>query len=60
MAYKSRRYIRDKYEKVKYDLEVYLDILNKDKKDKITDEEANAVKNNVIDNMQAIIKELEK
>ena len=60
MAYKSRRYIRDKYEEVKYDLEVYLEILNKDKKDKITDEEANAVKNNVIDNMQAIIKELEK
>lgn len=60
MAYKSRRYIRDKYEEVKYDLEVYLEILNKDKKDKITDEEANAVKYNVIDNMEAIIRELQK
>lgn len=60
MAYKSRRYIRDKYEKVKYDLEVYLDILNKEKDDKITDTEANAVKYNVIDNMEAIIKELQK
>lgn len=60
MAYKSRRYIRDKYEEVKYDLEVYLEILNKDKKDKITDAEANAVKYNVIDNMEAIIRELQK
>lgn len=60
MAYKSRRYIRDKYEEVKYDLEVYLEILNKDKKDKITDEEADAVKYNVIDNMEAIIKEIQK
>lgn len=60
MAYKSRRYIRDKYEEVKYDLEVYLEILNKDKEDKITDAEANAVKYNVIDNMEAIIRELQK
>lgn len=60
MAYRSRRYIAEKYNRLKFDIEDYLDVFNEDKKDKLTDEEVRAVKDNVIDSMKAIIKELEK
>lgn len=60
MAYRSRRYIAEKYEPIKYDIESYLDVFNKEIRDKLTDEEVEKVKGNIIENMKAIIKELEK
>lgn len=60
MAYRSRRYIAEKYKNLKFDIENYLDVFNEDLDDKLTDEEVRAVKNNIVDNMKAMMKELEK
>lgn len=60
MAYRSRRYLAEKYKIVKFSMEGFLDIFNTDLDDKLTDEEVDRIKNELIDNMKAIEKEISK
>lgn len=59
MGYVSREYLKEKYLKVKYDLEIYLDILNDDLYDQIPDDKVKRVRNNIKNSFNAIIGELE-
>lgn len=59
MRYHSRRYIREKWEGLKWDVENALDIYNT-VDDKITDEEISTVKREMRYYVDAIMKEVEK
>ena len=60
MGYISRNYIKEKYLKLKYDMENFLCVLDDDLPDKIDEENALKAINNVKDNYQSIIEELNK
>lgn len=60
MAYVSRRYLRSKYESLKWDLEKVLRVLDDDLTDEIDLEDVRRVFPNIQDKCNAILNELNK
>lgn len=60
MGYVSRRYLREKYNKLKTDMEIFLKVLDEDSKDSIDNEDVKKVFYTIEDSSQSIINELLK
>lgn len=58
--YYSRRYLKEKYQSVKSDLEDYLEIFNDDLGDRIEPELVQNVKNSITYKLESILHELNK
>lgn len=57
MGYVSRRYLREKWRKVKWDMEKVLEVED-GAEDKVSGEDVRAVRAEIADNFNAIMKEL--
>ena len=55
-----RRYLRENYNRLKYDMEKFLNVLNDEIEDKIDKNEVLKVYPNIQESSQAIIEELQK
>lgn len=56
----SRRYLNEKWRRAKCDMEGFLEVSNEELPDRISASEVETCKYSVIDNLKAIIKELEQ
>lgn len=58
MAYVSRKYLREKYQKLKYDMENTLNVLDEEAEDKINEEDVRRTYSNIKDSLLSILDEL--
>lgn len=59
-VYYSRGYLREKYSRIKNDMENYLAVLDEEKPDSIPKVEIDMVRSNLVYSLNSIVKELNK